>query len=281
MLSVTIGEASIQKELPTVFSETQLKQLRDIFKTLSNTTTGQTNERNQRRSTGTNQTENAENVSSNAERSTGTTSRNTAEDTGDEIVGGNRKTISSSERVPESSRSTEGSVTEDVEDGKVAVLQGVTEAVREEERSKPFSARNLIRAYFTQKKSDASNSPLVLVKDFISNLNVVSALSKYLSDDTKVNAKQVAQVEHFQKFAKNFAPVIARVFQGEFSKDPKNNLVRDLAVEGVLDESILTAIAVAAYGYLIRYSEPYNTDDTIRDIVRIAKDDTTHLKCSP
>ena len=48
-----------------------------------------------------------------------------------------------------------------------------------------------------------------------------------------------------------------------------------------MDESILTAIAVAAYGYLIRYSEPYNTDDTIRDIVRIAKDDTTHLKCSP
>jgi len=167
----------------------------------------------------------------------------------------------------------ESNKAEEVEDGKVTVLQGVTEAVREEERRQPFSVRNLIKAYFTQKKGDASNSPLVLVKDFISNLNVANALSKYLSDDTKVNAKQVAQVEHFQKFAKNIAPVITRVFQGEFSKDPKNNLVRDLAVDGVLDENILTAIAVAAYGYLIRYSEPYNTDDSIRDIVRITKDD--------
>ena len=148
---------------------------------MSNTTQEQSNERNQRRSTGTNQTEDATDVSSNAERSTGTTSRNTTEDTRDEIFGGNRKTLSSSERVPESSRSTEGGVAEEVADGKVIVLQGVTEAVREEERNQPFNLRNLIKAYFTQKKGDASNSPLVLVKDFISNLNVVAELSKYLS----------------------------------------------------------------------------------------------------
>ncbi|MBK7299078.1 MAG: hypothetical protein IPI79_00850 [Moraxellaceae bacterium] len=67
------------------------------------------------------------------------------------------------------------------EDGIVTVLKGVTEAVREEERNQPFNLRNLIKAYFTQKKGDASNSPLVLVKDFISNLNVVAELSKYLS----------------------------------------------------------------------------------------------------
>lgn len=50
------------------------------------------------------------------------------------------ETATSSETVP--------TTTEEVEEGRVTVLQSVTDTVREEERSKPFSVRSLIKAYF-------------------------------------------------------------------------------------------------------------------------------------
>lgn len=50
------------------------------------------------------------------------------------------ETTTSSEAVP--------TTTEEVEEGRVTVLQSVTDTVREEECSKPFSVRNLIKAYF-------------------------------------------------------------------------------------------------------------------------------------
>jgi hypothetical protein len=58
--------------------------------------------------------------------------------------------------------------TEQVVDGKVTILQGMTPELREQERNKPFLGKagefvNLIKAFFNQ---STVNSPLVLVKDY-------------------------------------------------------------------------------------------------------------------
>lgn len=163
----------------------------------------------------------------------------------------------------------------EVEDGKVTVLQGVTEEVREEERSKPFSVRNLIKAYFTQKKGDASNSPLVLVKDFINQSDLLTQVGKYLSNKTKVTDARINQLLNFKEFRNKLAPVIQDEIAREFKKDPKNNLLRYLLnpTNNKLDENTVTAIALAAYGYLLRYGTAVsNTDEDIKHIVRMKKD---------
>ncbi len=61
---------------------------------------GKTNERNQRGSTSTDKRIYAKNISEPTPRSAETTPRNSTEDTGNEIFGGNRETVSSSETVP-------------------------------------------------------------------------------------------------------------------------------------------------------------------------------------
>ena len=170
------------------------------------------------------------------------------------------------------------------ENAKVTVLQGVTDAVREEERNKPFSIRNLIRAYFSQSTTDdetKGSNPLVLIKDFILQSDLLTNVSKYLTDKTKskVTDAHIAQLKHFQEFHSKFSPVVMRMVHSDRAKNPKNNLIQDLLVKanpedlGTLDENTLTAISLAAYGYLIRFGNTvYNTDKDIKSIVRIKED---------
>ena len=170
------------------------------------------------------------------------------------------------------------------EDAKVTVLQGVTDEIREEERNKPFSIRNMIRAYFTQDTTEdeqKGNNPLVLIKDFILQSDLLTNVSKYLSEKTKsrVTDAHIAQLKDFQEFHAKFSKVVMRVLHDDRSKVSKDNLVRELLNQenpedlGTLDENVLTAISLAAYGYLIRFGNTvYNTDDVIRSIVRLKKD---------
>lgn len=181
--------------------------LQNIFKTLSNPTSEKSNEREQRRSVDNSQRKNAENVPSNAKRGTGTTSRNTSENSGNEITIRDRETISNSEGVSEPARSAESNVIDQAEEGTVTVLQGVTDNVREEERSKPMSLRNMIIAYFTQsstKEEVKGANPLVAVKDYILQSDLITQVSNWLSTGYKISNAQLKQLEHFKDFHSEF-----------------------------------------------------------------------------
>jgi hypothetical protein len=116
---------------------------------------------------------------------------------------------------------------------------------------------------------------LVLVKDFINQSDLLTQVGKYLSNKTKVTDARINQLLNFKEFRNKLAPVIQDEIAREFKKDPKNNLLRYLLnpTNNKLDENTVTAIALAAYGYLLRYGTAVsNTDEDIKHIVRMKKD---------
>lgn len=168
-------------------------------------------------------------------------------------------------------------------DAKVTVLQGVTDEIAAEERKKPFNLRNILKGYFTQSttKEDATGAnPLVTVANFIRNFNVRTQVSDWLNDRRKPTEKQLAQVEHFQKFHAEFAKALKFVFNTQASAifvSNKENLVGYLEMgkkpsTRELDENVVTALALSAYSYLIKQgNKVMNTNEELETLFRLKK----------
>jgi len=75
---------------------------------------------------------------------TGASENNESQDTGGDTT---TASVSGASNIGADTEQTTNQA--EVGDGTVTVLQGVTDAVCEEECSKPFSVRNLIKAYFS------------------------------------------------------------------------------------------------------------------------------------
>lgn len=142
-----------------------------------------------------------------------------------------------------------------------------------------YTKLNLVAQYFNQRSSkpnDASQQPLVSVKDFYTSLkNKDVKISDFLADK-ELNTKQQDAIKHFFKFASdNYNRITDNLI---LSREVLGS--RDMVqffVDGTnVDENVKTAIAVAAYTWLAENgSKPnYNDDEAIRDMLGLGEFDS-------
>ena len=175
--------------------------------------------------------------------------------------------------------------TAEVEDGKVTVLQGLSKEVIAEERTKPLSTINLVKAYFSQKLNKdetKGTNPLVAVNNFMQSLpktfNEVRAyISNYLEPSYKITDEQLKQLEQFRKFELGFSTIASNLFSNRYINNkyapdaPTQNVIlyfRD--AKGNLDTNMLTAMAASAFQYLIvNGTEVGNKEEDVRKLLRL------------
>lgn len=152
----------------------------------------------------------------------------------------------------------------------VPALQAATAQQRKDEQRKPYRQRNMLLAHFDQ-KVEAKTNPLVLVKDFMSNLlnvNLKNLLGK------EVTAVQQQQLEHFNKFRSSLSKTLSETFRAKPSnamfKDFSNFLVNQ---DGKFDENTLTALSLAAYSWFIeKGAKTHNSNEDILAMLHASED---------
>ncbi len=128
----------------------------------------------------------------------------------------------------------------------------------------------MLLAHFDQKVEGKTN-PLVLVKDFVSNLSNTD-LKNLLGKE--VTPTQQQQLEHFNKFRNSLSKVISETFRAKpndvMFKDFSNFLVNQ---DGEFDENTLTALSLAAYSWFIEKGvKTHNTNEEILAILHASAD---------
>lgn len=152
----------------------------------------------------------------------------------------------------------------------VPALQAATAQQRKDEQRKPYRQRNMLLAHFDQ-KVEAKTNPLVLVKDFMSNLpnvNLKNLLGK------EVTLVQQQQLEHFNKFRSSLSKTVSETFRAKPSnamfKDFSNFLVNQ---DGKFDENTLTALSLAAYSWFIeKGAKTHNSNEEILAMLHASED---------
>lgn len=142
-----------------------------------------------------------------------------------------------------------------------------------------YTKLNLVAQYFTQRSSkpnDASQQPLVSVKDFHTSLkNKEVKISDFLADK-ELNSKQQDAIKHFFKFASDNYTRITDNLTLPREVMGSRDMVQFFVDGSNIDENVKTAIAVAAYTWLAENgSQPnYNDDETIRDMLGLGEFDS-------
>ena len=175
--------------------------------------------------------------------------------------------------------------TEVVNTAGLSVLQGLSKEVIAEERTKPLSTINLVKAYFSQKLNKdetKGTNPLVAVNNFMQSLpktfNEVRAyVSNYLEPSYKITDEQLKQLEQFRKFELGFSTIASNLFSNRYINNkyapdaPTQNVIlyfRD--AKGNLDTNMLTAMAASAFQYLIvNGTEVGNKEEDVRKLLRL------------
>ncbi|WP_288981986.1 hypothetical protein [uncultured Flavobacterium sp.] len=180
---------------------------------------------------------------------------------------------------------TESAATEVVNTAGLSVLQGLSKEVIAEERTKPLSTINLVKAYFSQKLNKdetKGTNPLVAVNNFMQSLpktfNEVRAyVSNYLEPSYKITDEQLKQLEQFRKFELGFSTIASNLFSNRYINNkyapdaPTQNVIlyfRD--AKGNLDTNMLTAMAASAFQYLIvNGTKVGNKEEDVRKLLRL------------
>ena len=160
----------------------------------------------------------------------------------------------------------------------VPSLQSRTQQQMVQERQAPVHKRDPIKAYFDQDSSKdigAGSNPLTTVADFLSKLSQAknpNAAARWLEDTTELSDVQRKQLEHFIQFAKAFKESLSQTIP--VSKSYVSNLEdfsRSLADDkGQVSDNTATAMALAAYSYLIRSgTKTYNSNEEIAALLRM------------
>ena len=142
-----------------------------------------------------------------------------------------------------------------------------------------YTKLNLVAQYFTQRSSkpnDASQQPLVSVKDFHTSLkNKEVKISDFLADK-ELNSKQQDAIKHFFKFASDNYTRITDNLTLPREVMGSRDMVQFFVDGSNIDENVKTAIAVAAYTWLAENgSKPnYNDDETIKDMLGLGEFDS-------
>lgn len=164
----------------------------------------------------------------------------------------------------------------------VPSLQSRTQQQMVQERQAPVHKRDPIKAYFDQDSSKdigAGSNPLTTVADFLSKLSQAknpNAAARWLEDTAELSDVQRKQLEHFIQFAKAFKESLSQTIP--VSKSYVSNLEdfsRSLADDkGQVSDNTATAMAVAAYSYLIRSGmKTYNSNEEIAALLRMRNED--------
>lgn len=237
----------------------------------------------------------ATNDRSNQDDVQGNVSKSGARTTGDvpNIPTGNGKNENHqrSNSTRQDSDSTDQTGTETLTESKsleiISQFQDRTKQAIADEQAKPLHQRDIIKAHFDQKNTQdetKGSNPLVSVKDFISTLpqQAKGYIRSFIVGGTEPTQQQKAQLRHFIQFNESFTPVLRSLKNGAKSLGKQTNLVDFLRDEqGQFSENILTAMSLAAYSYLIQNgSKTYNTEDDIRKILRLEKDDPIPLEAT-
>lgn len=160
----------------------------------------------------------------------------------------------------------------------VPSLQSRTQQQMVQERQAPVHKRDPIKAYFDQDSSKdigAGSNPLTTVADFLSKLSQAknpNAAARWLEDTTELSDVQRKQLGHFIQFAKAFKEALSQTVP--VSKSYVSNLEdfsRSLADDkGQVSDNTATAMALAAYSYLIRSgTKTYNSNEEIAALLRM------------
>lgn len=127
----------------------------------------------------------------------------------------------------------------------VPALRNRTAQQRKDEQRKHFKKRNMLTAHFDQ-KSEKTNDPLVMVKDFLSSIKNGLGISAFYSGE--ITPQQENQLAHFTQFADS----LSKEFKVKNADYRHLDFVQFLADEqGVLDENTLTGLSVAVYSWIL------------------------------
>ena len=153
----------------------------------------------------------------------------------------------------------------------VPALRNRTAQQRKEEQRKHFKKRNMLTAHFDQ-KSEKTNNPLVMVKDFLSSIKNDLGISAFYSGE--ITPQQENQLAHFTQFADILSKEIQKTFKVKNADYRHLDFVQFLADEqGVLDENTLTGLSVAVYSWVLeKGGKSFNTDDDIRELLHVSED---------
>ena len=141
--------------------------------------------------------------------------------------------------------------------GHLSVLQGVTPSVRQQELQKPVigetadNYQNLIKAGIYQ----GVKKPLARIKNLSLKL-AQEGLSALKEDITKPTDKQLAQLEHFLAFKEELADLLNQALPKQNYanwdfQDLKEALIRADTNDRIIDDNLITAMALSAYDKII------------------------------
>lgn len=156
--------------------------------------------------------------------------------------------------------------------GIVTALQGITKALRIQERSKPFKERNLVTAHFNQNAN--TNNPLVLVYNFVETLqgNLKAAVQQFVKNP--VTVVQEKQLQDYVDFHKKVSNTIKQIFLVKPEKVRYRDYTSFLVnADNQLDENTLTALTLAAYSTFIETGlKTLNTNAEIAELLHLDED---------
>lgn len=166
------------------------------------------------------------------------------------------------------------------EDGKLTILQNVSNNDVQKELNKDFEYRNHLISAFTQQTG--KGKPLASIKDVLGKLRLNLTQGLQALHSTLPTKAQREQVKDFINFQQEFVGHLQDTFRAKQKTDKGDFGYQDLktflAVDGEIDENVYTAMSLAVYDYIIENgNHTMNTDKDIKKLLNLEPEDDSYI----
>lgn len=166
------------------------------------------------------------------------------------------------------------------EDGKLTILQNISDNDVQKELNKAFEYRNHIISAFTQQTG--KDKPLASIKDVMGKLrlNLTQGLQALHSKlPTKAQREQVKDfIDFHQEFVGHLQDTFRAKQKTEKGDFGYQDLKSFLAVDDEIDENVYTAMSLAVYDFIIENgNHTMNTDKEIKKLLNLEPEDESYI----